>query len=198
MAVSYEETGRTKQKSRTRAALLDAARGLMARGLEPTVEEAAKEALVSRATAYRYFPNQQALLVATYPAIAERSLLDEDAPTDPEARLELVVERMTAQIVDHEPELRAMLRVSLEPAPDPDRLPLRKGRAIAWIEDALEPLRDRMSARELRRLVLAIRATTGIEALVWLTDVAGLSRHEAVDLMRLSARRLLRAALAEL
>jgi hypothetical protein len=47
----------------------------------------------------------------------------------------------------------------------------------------------------LRRLVLSIRATLGIEAFVWLTDIAGLPRDEAVELMRHSAHTLLRAAL---
>src|SRR6266568_995161 len=47
------------------------------------------------------------------------------------------------------------------------------------------------------RLAVAIRAATGIEALVWLTDVAGLSRREAAALMRWSARALLRCGLIE-
>jgi hypothetical protein len=46
-------------------------------------------------------------------------------------------------------------------------------------------------------LVLATRAACGIEALVWLTDVAGLSREEAVELMRWSARALLERTLAD-
>jgi hypothetical protein len=71
------------------------------------------------------------------------------------------------------------------------------GRVIGWIEDALAPLRDRMSADELHRLVLAIRATTSIEALVWLTDIASLPRQEATELMRSSARALLRDACRE-
>jgi hypothetical protein len=75
-------------------------------------------------------------------------------------------------------------------------LPLRQGRAIAWIEEALSPLRTRLSEPELRRLVLAIRSATGIEALVWLTDIAGLSREEAGDVMRWSASALLRSALS--
>jgi hypothetical protein len=37
---------------------------------------------------------------------------------------------------------------------------------------------------ELRRLVFGIGATIGIEALVWLTDMGGLSREEAVEVMR--------------
>lgn len=43
----------------------------------------------------------------------------------------------------------------------------------------------------------AIGAVVGIEALVWLTDIAGLSRPHAVEVMRWSARMLLRTALAE-
>jgi hypothetical protein len=42
---------------------------------------------------------------------------------------------------------------------------------------------------------VSIRATIGIEALVWLVDVAGLSCEEAVDLMRWSAQALLQRAL---
>jgi AcrR family transcriptional regulator len=195
MSIPYERTGRTNQKARTRAALLDATRELLAEGVSPTVEQAADRAAISRTTAYRYFANQRALLTAVYPEIAERSLLDAEASNDPAARLEVVLERFTRHLLEHEPALRAQLRLSLEPRQaKPDKLPFRRGRAIGWIEDALAPLRDRMSAAELRRLVLAIRATTGIEALVWLTDIAGLPREEATALMRSSARALLRDA----
>ncbi len=198
MSIPYEQTGRTQQKARTRAALVAAARELLADGVTPTVEQAADRGAISRTTAYRYFSNQRALLVASYPELGVQSLLDDDAPADPAARLELVTERFARQLVEHEAELRAMLLLSLQSSP-PDRaaLPLRQGRAIRWLEDALAPLRGRVGDDDLRRLVLAIRATLGIEPLVWLTDVAGLSREDAVDLMRASARALLRAALAE-
>jgi hypothetical protein len=66
--------------------------------------------------------------------------------------------------------------LSLEPGPREELL-LRQGRAIGWIEEAVAPLRVRLRASALRRLVLAIRSACGIEALVWLTDVAGLSRQ---------------------
>jgi len=178
--------------------MLAAARELLAEGVTPTVEQAAQRAAISRTTAYRYFPNQRALLFANYPELDAPSLLDSDAPADPSARLELVIESIGSQIIKHEAELRAMLRLSLEsPAPSPGTLPLRQGRAIGWIEDALAPLRDRMSASELRRLVLAIRATLGIEALVWLTDIGGLSSEEAVEIMRSSARTLARSAIGD-
>ncbi|HZU18950.1 MAG TPA: TetR/AcrR family transcriptional regulator [Candidatus Dormibacteraeota bacterium] len=197
MSIPYELTGRRRQKARTRNALVAAARQLLAEGITPTVEQAADRAEVSRTTAYRYFPNRRALLAATYPEIEAGSQLGTEPPSDPLERLDLVTEAITRQVVEHEPELRAQLRLSLEPRPpDPEDLPFRRGRAIGWLEDALAPLREQVPEVELRRLVLAIRATIGIEALVWLTDVAGLSREEAVDIMRSSARTLARAVIA--
>jgi AcrR family transcriptional regulator len=195
-SIPYELTGRTNQKARTRAAVLAAARELLAQGVTPTVEQAAERAGVSRTNAYRYFANRHEMLIASYPELEVPSLLGDEPPADPVARLELVTQALARQIVEHEPELRAMLRMSLElPPPGQARLPLRQGRAIGWIEDALGPLRGRMPDVELRSLALAIRTTIGIEALVWLTDVGGLSREEAVQVMRSSAHTLLRAAL---
>lgn len=197
MSIPYEAVGRTQQKQRTRTALLDAARELIVQGVEPTVDAAAAAASISRTTAYRYFPNQRALLVAAHPETEARSLLPPDAPDDPGARLDLVIDAFTRLMVDTEPQLRTMLRLSLEvDAADRPQLLLRQGRVIGWIEEALAPLRGQLSEPELRRLVLAIRSAVGIEALVWLTDVAGLSRAEAVEVMRWSAGALFRSALA--
>jgi AcrR family transcriptional regulator len=199
MDVPYLHTGRTNQKARTRDALIAAARQLLAEGVTPTVEAAAAEASVGRTTAYRYFPNSRALLAATYPEIEERSLLGPDPPEDPLARLEIMAESFTRQILEHEPELRAQLRLALEDEPaGGESLPFRRGRRIRWIEEALSPLEGRMPEGELGRLVLGIGATLGIEALVWLTDMGGLSREEAVEVMRSNARTLLRSALERL
>jgi AcrR family transcriptional regulator len=198
VSTQYELVGRTGQKRRTRDALVAAARDLVAEGMTPTVEQAAEAAAVSRATAYRYFPNQRALLVAAHPETEANSLLPPDAPEDPEARLDLVVEAFTRLIADTDAQQRTMLRLSLEPdGAAPSAGLLRQGRAIGWIDEALAPLRERMSDSEVRRLVLAIRSATGIEARIWLTDVAGLTSDEANDLMRWSAKALYRSALAD-
>jgi AcrR family transcriptional regulator len=183
---------------RTREALIHAARSLLAQGTTPTVEHAAAAAAISRTTAYRYFSNQQALLVAAHPEIEARSMLPDDPPADPEERLDACIAAFTQRIVETEPQLRAMLRLSLDQGPAQRERPLlRQGRAIGWIEDALAPLRESMAEDEVHRLAVAIRSATGIEALVWLTDVAGLSRDEALRVMRWSARALLRLAVAE-
>lgn len=198
MSIGYELVGRTRQKQRTRSALVAAARELVAEGQTPTVDAAAARASISRTTAYRYFPNQRALLLAAHPEMEAQSLLPDSAPQDVAIRLDLVVVAFLRIIVGTEVQQRTMLRLSLEPDPSHrGDLPLRKGRAIGWIAEALAPLRGRLSDRDIRRLAIAIRSVAGIEALVWLTDIGGLSRNEAVELMRWSARALLRSALED-
>jgi AcrR family transcriptional regulator len=190
-------TGRWRQKQRTRQALIEAARELVTLGTAPTVERAAERAGISRTTAYRYFPNQRSLLVAAHPETAAPSLLSLGASNDPGERLRDVVERFTELISDTEQQQRTMLRLSLEPDAERAALPLRQGRAIGWIEEALAPLRGRLRDDQVHRLALAVRSATGIEALVWLTDVAALPREEALALMRWSAQALLHAALSD-
>ena len=198
MSISYEDIGRRNQKARTHAALVAAARELLSRGVTPTVEKTAAAASISRATAYRYFPNRHALMVAAHPEVEATSLLGSDPPLDPEVRLDRVVVGLADMFLAAEQSYRTMLRLSLEPeSSGRGELVLRKGRRLLWIEDALEPLRDRLTSTELDRLIQAVSAVVGIEALVVLTDLAGLSRSRAIEVMRWSAASLLRSALAE-
>jgi AcrR family transcriptional regulator len=193
----YEQTGRARQKQRTRSDLVAAARALIARGgRAPTVQEAAGEAGVSRTTAYRYFPNQKALLVAAHPEIETTTLVPSDAGDDPEARLIAAVRAFIDLIIETELQQRTMLRVSLEAETFAGELPLRKGRAVRWFEEALAPLRPQLTQVGVSRLAVAVRSVVGIESLVWLTDVADLSRDQAAELMQWSARALLCHALA--
>lgn len=198
MSTGYEETGRSAQKVRTRSALITAARELVAAGLTPTVEDAAAAAGISRTTAYRYFSGRRELLLAAHPEISATTMLPPDPPTDVGERLDAVVRNFTAIIVETEAQQRTMLRLSLEEQPsDRGALPLRQGRAIGWISEALEGLEGDLSDAQRHQVVLAVRATIGIEALVWLVDVAGLSPADATALMRWSAQALLAGAIAE-
>jgi len=194
MSIPYEGFGRTRQKSRTRDALIAATRELIARGLTPNVEDAAAKAAISRTTAYRYFPNQRGLLIAAHPEIDRKSLLGPNPPGDPGARLDVVLEEFHRIMIETEPQLRMALRLSLDHGQDQRDTSLRRGRAISWIEEALAPMAGKLSKNQVRRLAIAIRAATGIEALVWLTDVARLSRTDATELMRGSAQALLRSS----
>ena len=198
MLVPYEETGRVNQKVRTRDALIAATRELLAQGVTPTMEGAAAAAAISRTTAYRYFPNLRALLVAAYPHVEQQSLLGPEPPQDPAARLAIVSEDQTLRVLKYEPEMRAVLRLSLEAdSAGGTKLPMNRGLRIGWIEDALTPLRGQMPEDKLRRLIYGIGATLGIEAFVWLTDIAQVSREDAVAVMRANANGLLQTAIAE-
>jgi AcrR family transcriptional regulator len=196
VSIPYEATGRVRQKQRTRAALIQAAQDLVATGQAPTVEQAATAAGVSRAVGYRYFPNQHALLAAAHPETAATSLLPPDAPTGPAQRLAHVVREFTGLITRTEQQQRTMLRLSLNgDNTTKDALPLRQGRAIGWISEALAPLQGQLTDQQIHQLTLAIRSAIGIEALTWQIDVAHLTRDESVALMSWTAQALLHAAI---
>lgn len=196
MSIAYESTGRSAQKRRTRDALVAATRALITTGVIPTVEEAAEAADVSRTTAYRYFPTKRSLLLAAHPEIGAQSMLPPNPPRDPAERLDAVVDAFTSMIVDTEAQQRTTLRLSLEVSNEERaQLPLRQGRGITWIGEALDVLGEELSDDERHALALAVRATIGVESLVWLVDVAGLTRSEAAQLMRWSAQALLQRAL---
>jgi AcrR family transcriptional regulator len=196
MSRPYADVGRTGQKRRTLDALVAAARHIVASGATPTVDEAALAAGVARSTAYRYFPSQRELLAAAHPETARTSMLPDNPPEGVAERLDAVVAEFTTMILETEAQQRTMLRLSLEPA-EGRNLPLRQGRAIGWITEALAPLQGRLTEQEIHQLVLAIRSAIGIESLVWLTDIGGLSRAAAVASMRWSANALLNQALSQ-
>ena len=85
-----ERAGRPNQRTRTRKDLLQAAARLLKQGRTPTLDEVAEEALVSRATVYRYFPSVEALLVETAVDVAvpePGELFRDETSRDPVARL---------------------------------------------------------------------------------------------------------------
>jgi AcrR family transcriptional regulator len=197
MMVSYQQTGRVRQKARTHDALVAATRELLRGGITPSVEQAADTANVSRTTAYRYFPSQRALLSAAFPQLESESLLGDAPPADVRERLALFAAEMIKSILANEAEMRAMLRLSLDPATPLDEVALRQGRRTVWVRDALEPLRASLARPQFERLALAIAASAGIESFVWLVDVAGVSRSKAASILQSTCIALLEQALRE-
>jgi hypothetical protein len=125
-----------------------------------------------------------------------RGLSLRDSPEDPAERLKIVAEDHTQRILANEAQMRSVLRLSLEGVRPPE-LPMHQRLRTAWIEDALAPLRGQMAEDELPRLIRGIGATLGIEAFVWLTDIAGVSREEAASIIRSNALGLLRSAMSD-
>ena len=194
------EAGRPNQKSRTRKDLLDAASRLMKEGRRPTLEEVAEEALVSRATAYRYFPNVDALLVE---APLDRATPDPDelfrdaSSDDAVERIELVNAALDDMIAANEPALRVMLAHSLQHGANGEGhngFPARQNRRAALIESALAPARDQFEPAAAQRLANALALIIGTESMVVLKDVLQLDPAEAGEVKRWAIRALVDAA----
>ena len=200
MSSRSETRERLRQKLRTRAALLAAARELVAEGKTPTLAQAADAAMVSRATAYRYFPTQEALLVelpldVAAPTVA--SLFGDGAPSDPEDRAALVQNALYDLARDHETEFRLFLRSSLMRSlaeADGSRDPFRGARRLDLLDEALAPLVDELPAEEIEQLRTTLSMLVGVESMIVLRDVLRLDHDPARAAGERAVRQMVRAA----
>lgn len=193
-------SGRANQKRRTRKDLLQAAAQLMKQGRRPSLDEVAEAALVSRATAYRYFPSTDALLAeASLDVVTPdpAALFAGNAPADPVARLEKVDAALHEMTLANEPALRLMLANALQRAARGDvgsETPLRQNRRTPLIEAALEPARRQFKPGSLDLLGKALALIVGTEAMVVFKDVLQLDDAEARRVKRWAIRALVEAA----
>jgi len=192
----------TNQRRRTRKDLLEAAARLLRQGLAPTMEEIAEEALVSRATAYRYFPNVEALLVEASLDTAvpdPRALFAGDASTDPAERVDRAEAALHEMTFRNEVQLRLMLVHAIQQAMkgDPAAVPVRQNRRLPLIEAALEPVRGRLGKAAHDRLCAALALIFGPEAMVVFRDVLQTDADRAREVKSWAVRALVQAALAE-
>jgi AcrR family transcriptional regulator len=202
MKMSSVKKPRLNQRRRTRSALVEAAMQAVQRGETPTIETAAEAAGVSRATAYRYFASQQALLLeASLEAIGtipDPRMVDE-GPV--ESRVDMAILFFVRMAYNHEPFMRTFLMLFMEQwlrshQNGNEDYPLRMGRRVPWIERALAPLRS-LSPRRKRRLRTALSMLCGVEAMIVAKDVCGCTAKEAEEASRWAAQAILRAALQE-
>ena len=200
MSQTREPRERLQQKRRTRAGLLRAARELVAQDKKPTIAEVADAAMVSRATAYRYFPTPEALLAELPLDVAaptSASLFGDGAPSDPEDRAALVQNALYDLARDQETEFRLFLRSSLMRSlsdSDSGRDPFRGARRLDLLDEALAPLADELTAEELKRLRTAHSMLVGVESMVVLRDVLRLEHDEARAGGERAVREMVRAA----
>jgi AcrR family transcriptional regulator len=199
-----ELSGRVNQKRRTRKAVIDAARAILERGERPTVAMAAEEAMVSRTTAYRYFPTQESLLLeltigGSVTEIDEILTARLDG-TPPEARLFDFVERFNRYTSANEALTRTAIRhymdvwLAAERSGEAHRQ-VREGRRYQWITSLLEPLADNIAPGDHQRLQAALCLVVGGEAITVLRDICQLDTDQAIAVTRWAAATLLSAAL---
>jgi AcrR family transcriptional regulator len=196
---AQEETtrGRERQTRRTRRALLVAADEIFAEGRVPTVAAVAERADVARATAYRYFPTQEALLL-------DASFLGDSEPlrsipelakevSDPRERVAEAVRRGAAWTLERETRLRAILRTSL----DPDQDVTRPARRRAYIAELLADVRDQLAPDAYERLAGSLTLLFGIDPIVSLRDNGDVEPKRIPDVLAWAAYALVDAALAD-
>lgn len=197
---STDKIGRPNQKTRTRKDLLEGAARLMKQGRTPTLEEVAEEALMSRATAYRYFPSIEALMVEAAVDVAmpePEGLLLTEASRDPVERLQRVETALYDMILANEPLLRTLLAHTIQQgiqAEGNGKLPRRQNRRSVLIEAALEPTRDQFKPGSLKVLARALALIMGPEATIVVKDVLQLDDAEARKMKRWAIRALVDAA----
>jgi AcrR family transcriptional regulator len=197
---------RANQRERTRTAIVDAARTLLLAGKLPSVVDAAEAARVSRATAYRYFPTQGALIQEAVTAglvpageWEERLAGAGDLPD----RVERLAAKMFELMRDNEVLLRGYLLLSLQQwakaqaGQELDEPPIRRGGRLDGIHAALAPFRGQLDPAALRRLAIAISLVMGVEARIVLRDIWELDEDEAERVIRWVARTLARAGAEE-
>ena len=196
---AIEKIGRPNQKTRTRKDLLQAASRLMKQGRTPALEEVATEALVSRATAYRYFASVEALMVEASVDVAvpeAGELFRDEASRDPVVRLQRVETALHDMILANEPLLRTLLAHTIQQgihSDEDDRLPRRQNRRTPLIEAALQPARDQFKPGTLKVLKRALALVMGPEAAIVVKDVLQLDDADARKVKHWAIRALVEA-----
>src|SRR3954470_15057455 len=196
---------RPSARERTRRLLSEAARELLRTGGPLTVQAAADLAGVSRATAYRYFPNNDSVLVhATMPLVDSASLRppppdpsppDNDAPQGLPDQASSLVRTMGQWAFDHEHELRTFMRLSLEPQRTDSINRRASTNRDRWIATLLEGLPAHVSREARDRLSVALIPLFGADAVIWTTDIAQIDHETALDVMAWMAAALVQATL---
>jgi AcrR family transcriptional regulator len=186
-----------------RKIMLDAAMRLMQAGLIPSVSDVAGAAEVSRATAYRYFPTQAALIQAAVDEALGPILAWSSESRDPEERVTQLVTFAYPRMENYEATLKAALRLALDQWARRhagllgDEAPMVRGHRIGLLNSAVQPLKGKLTPNGYERLTQAMSLIFGTEAFVVLKDIWGLDRKRAEEVALWTCRALIQAALKE-
>ncbi|MBZ9897002.1 TetR/AcrR family transcriptional regulator [Mesorhizobium sp. B2-2-4] len=190
-------------RARTKRLMLETATKLMQAGATPSVSEVAEAAQVSRATAYRYFPSQAALVQAVVNEGLGPILTWKSTSADAERRVAELFDTAMPRIEAFEATFKAALKLSLDQwarrqagtlGSEPT---FKRGHRVELLQDALAPLKGRLPPRDLQRLAQALSLIFGVEVLIVLKDIWGLDGRRTMSVAQWAAVALVRAAIAE-
>jgi AcrR family transcriptional regulator len=182
------------QKARTRAAIVQAVHDLARSGAEITMPSVAEAAMVSEATAYRYFPDLVTLLLeadqSTWPDPVQALAPVADS-AEPAERIGFAARLLLDGVLANESAVRAMIAGSIT---RPEIAARRPGHRFGLIDAALAPAAHQLDPATLTQLRRGLTVVVSADALFTLTDLCELSRPDAVDSVVRTARALTEAA----
>ena len=208
MGVSFQQSDLVSEpergpRARTRRLMLETAVTLMQAGHTPSVSDVAEAAEVSRATAYRYFPSQAALVHAVVDAGLGPILEWQSDSDDAETRVRDLLALSMPRIAEFEATFRAALKLSLDQwarrraGTLGDEPPFARGHRVDVLQAAIAPLRKTLGEQKFKRLAQALSLSYGLEVLLVLQDMWGLEFDEAQEVAQWTASALVRTALAD-
>ncbi|MER9407839.1 TetR/AcrR family transcriptional regulator [Mesorhizobium caraganae] len=198
-----KEAAERGPRARTRRLMLETATRLMQAGVTPSVSEVAEAAEVSRATAYRYFPSQAALVHAVVDEGLGPILTWQSASKDPQRRVAELFDTAMPRIEAFEATFKAALKLSLDQWAQRQAGTLggepqfTRGHRVQLLKDAIAPLKGQLPPREFKRLAQALSMMFGVEVLIVLKDIWGLDSRGMRSVAQWAAGVLVRAAMAE-
>ena len=190
----------TATRARTRRLLIETAMKMFDSGAFPSITEVAAVAQLSRATAYRYFPTQSALVSAI--VTETLSPMKSWRPSQEEVgdRVEELLTFAFPRMLEHEGTLRAALHLSLtqwaqsRSNDNPDKEKLARGNRKALLQHVIEPLHSELPPHLVERVVHALSLVYGSEIFLVMKDIWGCDNDQLQDIGKWIARAIIRQA----
>ena len=170
---------------------------LLARGVEPSINDIAAEADVSRRTVYLHYPTLDQLLLDATVGLMNVDVdvaLDQVRSDDARERLTILIRELYATMDQSLPLGRKLIKLTVDAPPPESGQPRRGHRRVRWLEWAVEPLRTSLTKRQFEDLISSLALVVGWESFIVLIDVRGLSVDAARKLTLRTALTLLDSA----
>ena len=192
MKEKYVDTGRKKQKLKTRAKILASAQSFLLKGEEFSLEDVAEHAGISRATVYRYYSKVEFL------AFEAGLDLNTEKPEAVYEKLQhLNTEEAILGIQDHynrftienEPALRKYLSLVITGRGTGKKRGARRKKAL---DIALKQNDLKLSKDEIGKLSIIATVLMGMEPVIITKDVCHLDNQKSLEILEWGLKMVLR------
>ncbi len=190
-------------RARMRRHMLSTAIRLMQDGFIPSVSDVAEAAEVSRATAYRYFPSQAAMVQAVVDEALGPILAWNSEDGDADQRVAELFAFAFPRMLKYEATHRAALSQALDQwtrrqagtlGTEPR---IVRGNRKSVLRDALAPLKGRIPAQTFDKLAQSLSLIFGIEAIIVLKDIWRIDDEALGSVAQWAAHAFVETAVAE-